>query len=81
MQQSTLTLYVDHTLLVEGECSQTRPMSGHDIRIRVEIPNNHDISRRAQFTNGAGENPIIRKGILSARKGGDEEIVESHMKV
>ena len=46
----------------------------------MEILNTQIIRSRSQIY-GEGENPINRKGILSACNDGDEEIVKTNMKV
>lgn len=48
MQRSTLTLSVEHTVLVEGERSTTIPTSGLGNRIMVEIQNSQGNRSRAQ---------------------------------
>lgn len=48
MQESTLTLSVDHTVLVEGKSSTTIPMSGCKTEIRVKIPNIYSNRSTAQ---------------------------------
>lgn len=45
---------------VDGKSSTTRAHSGYDIRIKVEILNNHNNTRRAIFM--VGENPLNRSG-------------------
>ena len=46
LQRSTLTLSIDHMASVEGERSETIPMSGHRNRIKVEILNTYGIRSR-----------------------------------
>ena len=50
-----------------------RKVPNRDMSNDYDLVVNHNISR-AQI-NGVGENPLNRKGLLSARNGGDEEIV------
>lgn len=82
LQRSTLTYSIDH-MVHESRVNVQRPDSSRviDKRIKVEILNIYNNNRRAQITNGVGETPLNRKGILLTHNGEDENMVYSYMKV
>lgn len=65
MQRNTLTLYIDHMLLVEGERSTTIPMSGRRLVNKGGNPEYLWQQEYGTIANGVGENPLNGKGMTA----------------